>query len=355
MSGIKIYTFSDLHPFGLEQFLLSDPLNIIYCTPNYISLLERITGAPHKVLAKIENAQIKGFLPFMEKAGPFGKVINSLPYYGSHGGAITGDLQTEKELMEAFVNYCQDNSVISATLIPSFFKENTELYSGFFAPDFEDERIGQFVNMSEIKGSSKQEIADCLMEKFHSKTRGHIRKAIKSDVTVRVDAGKEALGFLKHTHEVNCKAINIVAKTDSFFYGLHEVFEEGKDFNIYTAWHEDKPIAAMLCLYYNKTIEYYCPATIEEFRVLQPLSLLAYSAMIDGVDNGYTYWNWGGTSLSAQGVYDFKARWGTTDKNYKYFTRVFDKSIYKLKKEDIMANYPYFFVIPFNKIQHEII
>ena len=355
MANIQPYTFTELEKFGLEQFLLQDPLNLIYCTPKYISLVEKISGAPHKVLAKIEGNQIKGLMSFIEKEGPFGKVINSLPYYGSHGGVITDDLQTEKEILEAFVNYCNANSVISATIIPSFFKENTELYSGFFEPDFEDERIGQFVNMSEIKTGTKEEIGERLMEKFHSKTRGHIRKAIKSEVSVKVNSGKEVLDFLKHTHEVNCKAINIVAKTDSFFYGLHEIFEEDKDFKIYTAWHNDKPIAAMLCLYYNGTIEYYCPATIEEFRVLQPLSLLAYNAMIDGVVNGYKYWNWGGTSLTAQGVYDFKARWGTTDKNYKYYTRVFDKSIYKLKKEDIMANYPYFFVIPFNKIQHEIV
>ncbi len=351
MSTIGLYTFNELQKYRVDEFLLNDKLNLIYSSPKYIFLIEKISNANHKIIAKIDHNTIKGLMPFIEKHGPFGKVVNSLPYYGSHGGVITSDLETEKEILTHFLKYCEENKIISATLIPSFFKGNTELYSSFFAPDFEDERIGQFVNIGTIKATNKEEIAERLMEKFHSKTRGHVRKAIKSGVNVTVDSKKESLDFLKHTHEVNCKAINIVAKTDSFFYNLHELFDEGKDFKIYTAWHENKPIAAMLCLYYNKTIEYYCPATIEEFRILQPLSALIHSAMIDGVADGYEYWNWGGTSLTAQGVYDFKTRWGTTDKNYKYYTKVFDKSIYHLKKEDIMNNYPYFFVIPFHKIQ----
>lgn len=349
MGSVEIYTFQELQKFGVENFLLKNPLNLIFHSPKYISLLETLTNSSHKLLAVIVENEILGLMPFIEKDGPFGKVINSMPYYGSHGGVIADDRHVEQQILEAFLNYCEKQKIVSATVIPSFFNENAALYEEILKPDFIDTRIGQFVSFMDLP--QQDNVPDKLMEKFHSKTRGHVRKGIKSGLTYKTDAGKEAFDFLRETHVTNCRAIGIVSKSDVFFRSIPELFAEGKDFKLYTAWHEGRPVAAMLCLYYNKTMEYYCPVIVEESRPLQPLSFLVYNAMIEGVENGYQFWNWGGTAPSAQGVYDFKSRWGTTDKNYNYYTRVFDQELFNLSRAELLEHYPYFFVVPFSKLQ----
>ena len=98
---------------------------------------------------------------------------------------------------------------------------------------------------------------------------------------------------------------------------------EQNQWAIFTAFLGDKPIAALLVFYFNKTVEYFTPVIDESYRSTQSLALVIYEAMRDSIFNGFSNWNWGGTWLTQGGVYDFKKRWGTTEYRYYYFTRVF--------------------------------
>jgi hypothetical protein len=70
--------------------------------------------------------------------------------------------------------------------------------------------------------------------------------------------------------------------------------------------------------------------------------------MMDAVVSGIYYWNWGGTWLTQNGVYNFKKKWGTKDLRYFYYTIVLDRGILSLTKEELLAAYSHFYVIPFN-------
>jgi hypothetical protein len=73
--------------------------------------------------------------------------------------------------------------------------------------------------------------------------------------------------------------------------------------------------------------------------------------MVDASQRGYILWNWGGTWLSQNGVYLFKKRWGSWEKKYTYYIQVNDENLFGVKREELLANYENFFVIPFNVLQ----
>ena len=111
-------------------------------------------------------------------------------------------------------------------------------------------------------------------------------------------------------------------------------------------------VAALLVFFYNGIAEYYMPAIQEEYRAEQPLSGLILAAMKDAVAKRCRWWNWGGTGLSLDGVYHFKSRWGTQDMNYWYHTKfhVDAAGPKALSKEELLREYPYYFVLPFSAL-----
>ena len=96
---------------------------------------------------------------------------------------------------------------------------------------------------------------------------------------------------------------------------------------IFIAEKEGIKIAGLLLFYFNKSIEYFTPVIVNEFRSLQPLSLLIFEAMKDGISRNYEFWNWGGTWLTQDGVYRFKKMWGSEDLKYFYYVKIIQKDI----------------------------
>ena len=112
-----------------------------------------------------------------------------------------------------------------------------------------------------------------------------------------------------------------------------------------------EPVAALLLFYFNQTVEYFTPAIVKAHRSTQALPLTIFVAMKDAIRAGYRNWNWGGTWLSQDGVYDFKKRWGTNEYPYFYYTRLFRSDIMRRSKTELLEHYPGFFVLPFAALE----
>ena len=175
-----------------------------------------------------------------------------------------------------------------------------------------------------------------------------IRKASKLNIQVEIDTSQ--VDFLYKTHYENITSIGGKAKERKFFDLISKYFEKGKDYNIYIARLNNKKIAALLLFYYNKTVEYFTPAIVGEYRSYQPNSLIIYQAMIDAAKKGYKWWNWGGTWLTQDGVYRFKKKFGAVNKGYRYLIKINNNEIYDTNKEKLLKEYENFYVIPFDKL-----
>ena len=268
--------------------------SMIYHSLNYKFFINDLLGAKDNYLIAIDNNnEIKGVLPIFKKEGSLGTVYNSLPFYGSNGGIISKDEQAKRVLLTFYNGLVTKKDVAAATLIDNPLDQNYPY--NLINISEKDFRVGQ---LSRIEGNYKD--LEDLMVLFHYKTRNTIRKAIKSEVKVSVE--NNLFVFLEETHKENMVSIGGLAKPKDFFRLVQQKFEAGKDYRIYVARYNEVPVAAVLIFYYNKTVDYYTPVIVKEFRHLQALSLLITKAMFDAANNSFIWWNWGGTWSTQEGV-----------------------------------------------------
>ena len=328
-----------------DDFLLKNKNNLFYASSKYLLFLEKILNCKtHVLIVKVDNSII-ACLPLMFKDGNLGRVYNSLPFYGSNGGIISNTESATSLLIKKYNEITSEDNVASSNYIENpLNKINLENAINYNEEDF---RIGQFTPLN-LDNPNELENKDLLMQSLHTKTRNTIRKAIKSEIVVGID--NSSMNFVKKEHVEGMIKINGKPKSDLFFDSISKSFTAGVDYNIFVAKKEDMIIAAVLVFYFNKTVEYFVPVTSEGYRNFQPNSLIIYEAMIDAMNKGYQYWNWGGTWESQSGVYSFKNRWNTLNVNYKYYINVNNKMVYKASKEELLENYNGLYLLPFQKL-----
>lgn len=326
-----------------EDFLKTHKASMIYYSFKFKRFLEKQTSSESMYFVAIDDYDnIQGILPLMVKSGPFGKVLNSLPFYGSNGGILAHVEKAKDLLIDKYLEIANSGEYVSATLIENPLDK--EYPYNRIKPDETDFRIGQLTNIKGEFGDLEE-----LMIRFDSKTRNIIRKAIKSNVEVKIE--NDQMDFLRNTHFDNMQSIGGLAKESSFFQNVLDSFDFGKDCDIYVARINNIPIAATLVFYYGKVIEYYTPVIVREYRSYQPLSLIISTAMFNSSALGFEWWNWGGTWQSQGGVYDFKSKWGTEDREYIYHVSILKKELYNYSKHDFLKYYSGFYVLPFSSLK----
>lgn len=321
-----------------DEFCSNHPDGIVYYSRRYASFLRELLGCEQRYwLAIGADGDIEGILPLMKiRAGNGNAVLNSLPFYGSHGGILSRSPAAAHMLLEKYTEETQASDVVAATIIEHPFSPSRESFPATFV----DRRISQAtaIDMPEEE----------LLSSFDGSTRRNIKKAQRNNIAVRID--NDAWDFLRATHEDNMRAIGGKPKSPRFFEIFPQIFRKDADYNIFVAEHDGRYVSALLVLYYRDTVEYFVPVTTHDARPLQPLALIVLRAMVLARSAGYTRWNWGGTWLSQTGVYRFKAKFAAVDREYRYFTLLRDKSILLQSGASLSESFPGFFVVPYDKL-----
>ncbi len=320
-----------------EAFLLSREDSLFYHSTKYKDFLEDLLECDSHYLLAYEGGKIVAALPLMIKDGPYGKVINSLPYYGSNGGYI-GEFHNQN-VITALKKYVDSLHYASLTMVSSPLSDSISPFN--YSPT--DHRISQMTHLT-CGQKSPQEY---LLSIIDSSARRNIKKAEAADVTVSV-LNERALDYLEQTHNSNMQSIGGKAKTSAFFEKFPRYFKANSDYKIYVASYNNQPISALLVFFYNNTVEYFTPVTQSAFRDVQPMALILKTAMIDAIQQGFTHWNWGGTWLNQDGVYKFKKKWGAVEIMYNYATLIKDHKILEVTPSELNICYEGFYVYNFN-------
>ena len=298
-----------------------------------------------------QDDQIIGILPIFLKRFLDGKsVINSLPFFGSHGGIliannINNSSHIKKILLDKLFDIANEKKAISLTIVDNPTAVETEFYESYFKKQPSDKRISQITDISVL---NKDDVDNELMAKFHYKTRNMVRKSLKSGFSIQTLQTVEAFKVLHGLHSQNMKAIDGKEKPFFVFENIQKIFEAEKDYHIYFAKKNNEIAAGLLIFYYKDYCEYFTPVINQKYRSEQPLSLLIFKAMQDAARRGYLYWNWGGTWLTQDGVYLFKKRWGAKDQVYNYFNKIFNLYYIEHSEKSIIDN-SYFYIYPIPK------
>jgi len=203
------------------------------------------------------------------------------------------------------------------------------------------------LRISQITYFPKLDNPEELIDYFDDPRPRNIKKALKNQIFVKKTKDNEYLDFLYRTHFENINSKGGNYKTREFFFSIPQ-FLKDNEWDLYVAFHSDKPISALLIFLFNKTVEYYTPAIDDQFKNLQPLSLIIYTSMIELYEKGFKMWNWGGTHLDQQGVFNFKKKWYSKNTFYYYFIKIFNPKVFEIGKEELMREYKGFYLYPFN-------
>ncbi|WP_108468429.1 hypothetical protein [Polynucleobacter difficilis] len=230
-----------------ESFLLVHQEALIYHSWRYQNFLVELLDCCQETRLVVDReGQILAALPLMSMNDcKYGRVFNSMPYYGSHGSIIGNNAEAVRMLQNEFRDLHRDNKVAASTVIENPLSKND---NNNFDYDLYVERIGQFTRIENLKSAD-------LMEIFHSKTRNMIRKACKLGITCEVD--NKNFTFLGRVHHENMLEVGGLSKTLRSFELIKKHFIEESDYRLYIAKHQGSEVAGLLVFYYNSVVEYY--------------------------------------------------------------------------------------------------
>ncbi|MDD5218455.1 MAG: GNAT family N-acetyltransferase [Candidatus Omnitrophica bacterium] len=344
---IRFLTSTDHAAYS--EFLKQDPRSLIYASAEYRDFLSAIVPGKAQCLLALDAGRILGALPYFEHINPNGRIlINSLPWYGSHGGCVVGPAQTSgvrKALLLKYLEITSRPEVLSATMILSPYENRyLEEYLEITKPVFTEKRMGQMTSLPEGPGEPES----ALLQIFSKKTRNLVRKSLKQNFKTVLTDEMWAWEFLHRTHRQNILAVKGRAKPWEHFLALRRCFPD-RDRKLYLAMSGDEPVAGLLLLFFNRTVEYFVPVIDERFRPQQPLSQLIFNAMADAVRQGYRWWNWGGTWLTQTSLYHFKQGWGARDLPYTYLIQLTESGLEELKQKSGLyaEQFPFYYTHPY--------
>jgi hypothetical protein len=324
-----------------EAFMSMRPERMIYYDWRFRRfLLDILTCEATYLGAFGSTGELRGIFPLMARDGEFGRVWNSLPFFGSNGGPV-GDADANEALWAAFFDLIESDGTAAAAVVAH------PLYPAAVprAPDFEDSRIGQFTSLADERG-----VALDLSARIESTARRNISAAARAGVSIEVDNGE--LAALEEIHQENILAIGGTIKRSVFFEKLAQHLRPNVDWRLYVARSgaTAKVIGCLLLFYSGGVVDYYIPGTRLADRSLQPSAALIHQAMTDAQAEGYRTWNWGGTWPTQEGVLRFKRKWAAVDRPYRYWVRVRDKRLLASNPAKLLAAYPNFYVVPFGAL-----
>ena len=259
----------------LNDFLLSESSSLLYISVDYISLLENYleNTLTELWISTNDTNEIIGYFPIMFRLNSsFGNVCNSLPFYGSNGGiTVSSKLNlaeknnVRKELLNAVLKSTKEKNCVSVTFITNPLESDfNEWISKNFVYQLTDERIGQ---LTPLPSFETNDLEKALMNLYEDPRPRNIRKALKENIIVYSSHSDEAFDFLYATHFENIMSINGIPKEKTFFETIKNSVPKER-YKIYIAEKNGEKIGALLLFYFNKTVEYFTPAIVEQHRNL---------------------------------------------------------------------------------------
>ncbi|MCB1738827.1 MAG: GNAT family N-acetyltransferase [Gammaproteobacteria bacterium] len=301
-----------------DAFVQSCEAGTIYASRAFAQFLAATAGGTPDCLIARKADSIVGVLPFCTGTVPDrGLVLNSLPWFGSHGGCVLQDPSDDAArhaLLEAWHERALAPDVLSATMVLTASEEAFRArYVAHTGARLGDTRIGQVTTMP----ATEEDQPGALLAHLSQKTRNLVRKSLKQGFVEELRSDDEAWCFLYQTHRENMSALGGRSKPWPHFEALRRCFGPS-GLRLSLARCEGTPAAALLLLLWRDTVEYITPVVRQEYRSRQALSFLIYRAMLETSAQGYRNWNWGGTWQTQTSLLHFKAGWGAESRPYSY-------------------------------------
>ena len=324
-----------------SRFLEVEGNELVHYSESYLEFLRVcLPDASIEVLEHRTDGELDGILPVAILRHPeYGTVINSLPFFGSHGGPLAADSSSgiRPALLRDLINLAEGLDAASSTLIENPFHPMNDEELAVSRHTVTDDRISQ---LTVLPAGSDVEAA--LFNTFHMKTRNAVRKGLKLNLAVERQEDEASWLWMQGVHDKSITSMGGLPKSMAVFEALRRTF--GSNVSLHIGSVAGQPVCGLVSIRYRNTVEYFTPVVEEKWKESQALSALIFRRMTEVAREGCTLWNWGGTWKSQEGVYRFKSRWGAFDRPYRYLNWIRKPEILSVPFLKLQQAFPYFYI-----------
>jgi len=339
---LKVEIIEKIDWLEYDSFL--DSVNsTFFHSSKFLKLLNNLLEAKNLFIKVKDGNEISGIIPMFVKDTKYGKVQNSLPYFGSYGGVLSKKIEISKLILNELNNFNQENEVLSSVIIENPFSDNN-IYEKFYKFNSTDTRLCQCT----ILDKSENELFNSL----EKRVRWSLKKSDKEDIEVKkLELNKEIISELYRLHKNNMEIKGGQVKNLDFFKYIKKIFCVGKDYDVYGGFYNDKPISFLLVFYHTKFTEYYMPVQNSDYKNLQSSSKLIWESIKESLNQKKHYYNFGGTPKNNESLYRFKRGWNANDYNYRYYVYRDLERLKEIDLNELKKLYENFYVFPYDDIQ----
>ena len=242
------------------------------------------------LMARDERAQVRGVLPLVFVSSRlFGRFLVSMPFV-NYGGVLADTTEAQQALLEAAVSRATD---LGATHI-ELRHQNL---------------LGLDWTSKQHKVSMRLDLPrepEALWKGFPSKLRSQIKRAMKEQLTVRIE-GAELLDDFYRVFARNMRDLGTPVYVRRFFEKILEAFPKGA--RICAVYLGPQPVAAGFLYGFQTTLEIPWASSDRRYNHLSTNMLLYSSALEYACREGFELFDFG-RSTPGGSTYRFKEQWG---------------------------------------------
>ncbi len=244
------------------------------------------------LLAEDDEGQIQGILPLIEmRRWLLGDVASSMPFL-DYGGICADGPEMAQALLDAALAFCGQARIGTLDLrhpVPS---------------GLDLQRFDQKVTLVlPLDGDAER-----LWQGFHAKVRNQVRKALKSDLSVRW-SGAEGLPDFYRVWSENMRDLGSPVHSLRFLRAVFDIFPSTQ---LALVCSGGEVIGGAVCLYFRDTVLVPWASSLRAFFRYCPNNLLYWEALRAACEAGYRRFDFGRSSHDS-GTYHFKKQWGAEE------------------------------------------
>ena len=285
-----------------NAFINNNIESTFYHQYEWIELVTKIYNYKPHCFTVTDNGQIIGVLPIL--ISPrffFGRRAYSIPF-GSYGGPVCND----EIIKENLIKYAIEDLSINTRFLEIRSKQ----------PFTE-----QFINNNNLKLNSQYNTSilplldnpETMLESMKKDKRRMIRRAEKSDLTHKWV--RDSKNFY-NLYSKNMHVLGSPTHSQKFYDAILQYFPDNS--RILEVYHNDECVYGAFYLFFKTNMINSWSSTLPEYRPLNPTDYGIWMAILWGMENGYTAYDFGRSQIES-GNLEFKRRWNATQQPLFYY------------------------------------
>jgi len=206
----------------------------------------------------------------------------------------------------------------TAITLPADYNE--EIANGLLSAGYSGQ-TDHFTHILDIKKGY-----DYVWKSYNKRVRGAIRKADKTGVVVtESESESDMMGFYK----MYLSMMQNFGSTPKPFSLLRQL-QKSSIARLVVAWLDQKMIAGLLFIHFNRNVRLWCEASEPEFLSYRPNNAIIDYIIQWASNRGYSFIDFGASPPENEGLVAFKEEWGARKASFSIFTRLYSPRRKKL-------------------------